>query len=302
MGGGLVLSSLANSLPALVLSYGVIAGAGTGSMWPATSYAVFDKFKIENVRSVTGIVSAGTAFGSLFFSPLEAFLISSIQWRQTFVVLGAIVLAFAIAAALAASGSKGKETHDFRSALPAVKTKRFGFLYSYYALGNAFSRSLVMVFIVPMLEFQGASIFVGSIALSMIGAGSILGRFAAGLKRLTEEEISGLSFIIQGISTLFLLYARDVVTVAVLSLIFGVGYGGYIPQFALIVRKDFGLKNYGAIFGLLLTSYALGASAGPIFEASSVEISGTFTIGFYLAAFTSLIVGIHQILSSRKLT
>jgi OFA family oxalate/formate antiporter-like MFS transporter len=295
MGAGLVLSSLANSLPILVFTYGVIAGGGTGSMWPTTSYAVFDKFNTEEVRTVTGVVSAGTAFGSLFFAPLEAFLISSIQWRQTFVVLGVIVVAFAVAAAAAAWGSKGRGTHAILSALPDVRTKRFGFLYAYYTLGNAFSRSLVMVFIVPMLEFYGASIFLGSLALSMIGAGSIFGRFAAGVKWLSEEQILGLSFIVQGISTLFLLYGRDLVTVAVFSLFFGVGYGGYIPQFALIIRKYFGLKTYGAILGLLLTSYAVGAFAGPIFEAFSLEASGTFAIGFYVAALTSSIVGLHQL-------
>jgi OFA family oxalate/formate antiporter-like MFS transporter len=299
MGVGLILSSLANSLPILVLTYGLIAGAGTGSMWPTTSYLVFDKFGAGDVRTVTGVVSAGTAFGSLFFAPLEAFLISTIQWRPTFVVLGAIVLAFVAAAAVAAAGSKINVTHSISSALPDVRTKRFGSLYGYYALGNAFSRTIVLVFIVPMLEFNGASLFLGSIALSLIGAGSILGRFAAGLKWLTEEQILGLSFVIQGISTVFLLYARDLITVAVWSLIFGIGYGGYIPEFALIVRKYFGLRDYGAIFGLLLTSYAIGAFAGPIFEAFSLEVSGTFTIGFYLAAVVSVLVGLHQLASER---
>lgn len=302
MGSGLLLSSAANSLPALVLAYGVIGGAGTGSMWPTTSYAVFDKFSKEEVRSVTGIVSAGTAFGSLFFAPLEAFLISSVQWRQTFAVLGALVLAFAVTAAAAASGSSGKGTHVIQFALRKVRTKRFAFLYTYYALGNAFSRSLVMVFIVPMLEFQGASIFLGSIALSMIGGGSILGRFASGLKWLSEEQISGLSFIIQGISAFLLLYARDLVAVVVLSLVFGIGYGGYIPQFALLIRKYFGINEYGAIFGLLLTSYALGAFAGPIFEGFSLETSGTFTLGFYMAGIMSSLVGLHQIVSQRILS
>jgi MFS family permease len=302
MGVGLILSSLANSLSLLVLTYGVIAGAGTGSMWPTTSYSVFDKFGMEDVRTVTGLVSAGTAFGTLFFAPLEAFLISSIQWRPTFVVLGGMVLAFAAAAALAASGSKRKATHSLRSALPAVRSKRFGFLYGYYALGNAFSRTLVLVFIVPMLEFNGASLLLGSVALSMIGAGSIVGRFAAGLKRLSEEQILGLSFIIQGISTVFLLYARDLVTVTVWSLAFGIGYGGYIPQFALIVRKYFGLRYYGAIFGLLLTSYAIGAFAGPIFEAFSLETSGGFTIGFHVAALVSILVGLHQLAAQQWAT
>lgn len=299
MGSGLLLSSVASSLPVLVFTYGVIGGAGTGSMYPSTTYAVFDKSAPEHVKSDTGMVSAGTAFGSLFFAPLEGFLIYTVEWRVTFAVLGALVLVFAVAAAAAASSSRGKGEHVFRIALRKARTRRFAALYTYYTLGNAFARSLVMVFIVPMLEFQGVSIFVGSVALAMIGAGSIFGRLTTGIKWLSEEQISGLSFMIQGVFAFLLLFARDLVTIAVLSFIFGVGYGGYIPEFALLIRKYFGISEYGAVFGLLLTSYALGAFAGPIFEGFSLEVSGNFALGFYVAAATSFLVGVHQILTRK---
>ena len=295
MGAGLLLSSMANSLPSLILTYGVIGGAGTGSMWPTTSFSVFEKFNRNEIRHVTGIVSAGTAFGSLFFAPLEAFLISYVDWRGTFLVLGAIVLAFAALAALTSSSSRSNEIHRIRSALIKARSKRFASLYAYYALGNAFARSLVMVFVVPMLQSQGASIFVGSLALAMIGAGSIVGRFTAGLNRFSEEEISGLSFVIQGIATVLLLYARGIITIVLVSLLFGIGYGGYIPEFALLLKRYFGMNQYGAIFGILLTSYSLGAFVGPILEGYLLEISATFTVGFLIAGIASVVVGLHQI-------
>jgi MFS family permease len=301
MGVGLLSSSAAPSLPVLVLTYGVIGGAGTGSMWPTTSYAVFDKFNKEEVRNVTGVVSAGTAFGSVFFAPLEAFLISTVQWREAFQVLGLIVLVFAVVAAAASLGTRGSQSHVIKQALHKARTRRFASLYGYYALGNAFSRSLVMVFIVPLLQFHGASIVLGSIALSAIGFGSILGRFASGLKWLSEEEISGFSFVIQGVSTFFLLYSRDWISVVIFSLAFGVGYGGYIPEFALLVRKYFGMAEYGSIFGLLLTSYAIGAFAGPILEGYTFQALGTFSLGFYLAGILSCVVGVHQILTHKTL-
>jgi OFA family oxalate/formate antiporter-like MFS transporter len=295
MGSGLFLSSTANSLLNLVLAYGVIGGAGTGSMFPTTSFSVFERFNSDEMRSTTGIVSAGTAFGSLFFAPLEAFLISYVKWRLTFLILGVIVLIFAIFAALAASGSHRKAIHRIGTALIKARSKRFAFLYVYYLLGNAFSRTLVMVFLVPLLESQGANIFVGSLALSMVGAGSIFGRFSAGLKRLSEEEISGLSFVIQGVSAVLLLYFSDIVTVALLSFMFGVGYGGYIPEFALLTRKYFGMSEYGAVYGLVLTSYSLGAFVGPMLEGYIFETFGTFVLGFLIAGLASVIVGLHQI-------
>jgi len=300
MGAGLLLSSVANSLPILALTYGVIGGAGTGSMWPTTSYSVFDKFSRAEIKRTTAIVSAGTAFGSVFFAPLEAFLISFVDWRETFVVLSVIVLTFAVLAALTSSGSHSNEIRSMGKALGIARSWRFSSLYAYYALGNAFARSLVMVFVVPLLQSQGESIFVGSLALSMIGMGSIFGRFTAGSNRLSEEEISGLSFIIQGIAAVLLLFARGIVPVVLLSLLFGVGYGGYIPEFALLVKKYFGLNTYGAVLGLLLTSYGIGAFAGPIFEGYVVEISGSFTFGFLIAGFVCIVVGVHQIVFHRR--
>lgn len=300
MGSGLFLSSVANSLLGLVLTYGVIGGAGSGSMWPATSYSVFEKFNRTEMRRTTGIVSAGTAFGSLFFAPLEAFLISYVEWRRTFLVLGVIVVIFAAFAALTSSGSRGRKSDGMQAVFMKARSKRFASLYVYYTLGNAFARTIVMVFIVPMLESQGVNMFVGSLALSMIGAGSIVGRFTAGLNRFSEEEISGLGFVIQGISAVLLLYVRGIVAIVLLSLLFGIGYGGYIPEFALLVRKYFGMNEYGAIFGLLLTSYSLGAFVGPIFEGYVLEVSGTFTLGFLIAGIASVIVGLHQIVLHQR--
>ena len=97
-----------------------------------------------------------------------------------------------------------------------------------------------------------------------------------------------------------MLYARSSIAIVSLSLLFGVGYGGYIPEFALLIKKYFGMIDYGAIFGLLLTSYSLGAFIGPIFEAYMLETSGTFAAGFLIAGFASVIVGAHQIIFHHK--
>jgi sugar phosphate permease len=83
-------------------------------------------------------------------------------------------------------------------------------------------------------------------------------------------------------------------------LLFGIGYGGYIPEFALLIKRYFGLNEYGAVLGLLLTSYSIGAFVGPIFEAYALEVSGTFMFGFLLAGFVSVIVGLHQIILYRR--
>src|SRR5207245_5276800 len=75
MSAGLVFSSIANSFPLLIFTYGFVGGLGSGSMWMPTSYVVLDSFDQASVKRVTGFVSAGPAIGLLLFPPLEDYLI-----------------------------------------------------------------------------------------------------------------------------------------------------------------------------------------------------------------------------------
>src|SRR5438876_10211960 len=59
MSAGLAFSSIANSFPLLILSYGVVGGLVFGSLWMLTSYVVLDSFNKERVKRVTGFLIAG---------------------------------------------------------------------------------------------------------------------------------------------------------------------------------------------------------------------------------------------------
>ncbi|MDG6898600.1 MAG: hypothetical protein JRN24_02570, partial [Nitrososphaerota archaeon] len=82
--------------------------------------------------------------------------------------------------------------------------------------------------------------------------------------------------------------------------LFGVGYGTYIPEFALIVRKYFGMERYGSIFGTLLTSFGIGAFVGPVFEGSLVTSTGGYALGFEIAAAVSIVSGLSLLYFGMK--
>jgi OFA family oxalate/formate antiporter-like MFS transporter len=310
---GLVLSTFAPSIIVLILTYGVIAGSGTGSMWLPTSFSVFEKFEPSKIREVTGLVSAGTAFGSLFFAPLEAYLISEYSWRVAFFVLGIIVFVLTLSASFAsrkrAKGetiSDNSETEsksnlrrlDLTGAFRRIRNSTgFWSLYLYYMMGNAFSRTMVMVFLVPVLQERGFSVFLGSVALGLIGGGSMIGRLFTRFEMISEEQIAALSFLLQGFSAIILFYSSNFVAIYLASFVFGVGYGGYIPQFALIIRKRYGLSLYGGIFGILLTSFGIGAFFGPVLGAITLSVSGSYAVIFFLAFVWSVAIGLHQLVS-----
>lgn len=299
MGAGLVLSSVANTYALLVVTYGVIGGLGSGSMWMPTSYVVFDSFDSGSVNKVVGLVSAGTATGLLFFPPFESYLIDVLGLNTAFLSVGVVILAFTVLAYLSSRKSRTTSKFDLKRAFTSLRTRRFGFLYTYYAAGNAFSRTLVLIFLVPLFASRGLGP-AGAIALSLIGVGSMAGRLTSGVRRISEESMAAVGFILQGASSAALFFANDLVTIGVSALVFGIGYGTYIPEFALLVRKYYGVEYYGTIFGTLLTSFGIGAFVGPVFEGVSVSSSGGYLPGFALAAVVSLLVGAHLLILGRK--
>src|SRR5207237_3513661 len=112
--------------------------------------------------------------------------------------------------------------------------------------------------------------------------------------------MAAIGFLLQGVCAAGLFVADNSVTIEVLSVLFGIGYGIYIPEFALLVRKYFGVDHYGTIFGVLLTSFGIGAFIGPVFEGISVSSSLGYLPGFLLAALVSLTVGVHILIADRK--
>src|SRR5437667_10344759 len=217
-----------------------------------TSYVGFDSFDKAEVKRVTGIVRAVKAIGLLFFTPLENYLIVTWNIQTAFLIVGLIIFVFTILAYQTSRKSTVASRFALGEAFRRLRTKRFGFLYLYYSAGNAFSRTLVTIFLVPLLESRGLGTEAGTLALVLIGVGSLTGRLTAGVQRFSEETMAAIGFILQGACAAGLFVADNAVTIGVLSVLFGIGYGTYIPEFALLVRKYYGVDHYGTIFADLL--------------------------------------------------
>src|SRR5947208_15747425 len=116
MRAGLVFSSIANSFPLLMFTYGFVGGLGYGSMWMPTSYVVFNSFDQASVKRVTGFVSAGTAIGLLIFPPLENYLIGAWSIQSAFLIVGVIVFAFTTLPYQTSRNSRGASGFAFGEA------------------------------------------------------------------------------------------------------------------------------------------------------------------------------------------
>ncbi|XP_018330395.1 monocarboxylate transporter 13 [Agrilus planipennis] len=88
---GMILSSWAQSIPYLYVSYGILVGTGAGLAFPPTVYIVTNYF-VKKRGLANGICISGSAFGSIILPPLLRFLLEVYDYRDTVLIMGAITL------------------------------------------------------------------------------------------------------------------------------------------------------------------------------------------------------------------
>jgi OFA family oxalate/formate antiporter-like MFS transporter len=86
-----------------------------------------------------------------------------------------------------------------------------------------------------------------------------------------------LSFFAAGVAFFFMPYISTLGGICVLALIIGLAFGTLFAVSAPLVTDCFGLKHFGAIFGLIFTAYGFVASVlGPALSGYLLDGKTTF--------------------------
>jgi len=98
LGLGYLLMSQIGAVWQLYLFYGLIIGIGMGGSWVPLLSTVARWFATRR-SMMTGIVVAGIGIGTLIVPPVANWLISTYDWRTSYIILGSIVLVVVVLAA-----------------------------------------------------------------------------------------------------------------------------------------------------------------------------------------------------------
>ncbi|KAF6773651.1 hypothetical protein AHF37_07367 [Paragonimus kellicotti] len=96
---GCLISCFANSLVAMIISFGIFSGFGF-SLCMTAALVIVSMYFDDRRATATGLSIAGTGVGALVFAPAVEFLIKIYTWRGTFMLMAAAVLHMAVCGAL----------------------------------------------------------------------------------------------------------------------------------------------------------------------------------------------------------
>jgi MFS transporter, OFA family, oxalate/formate antiporter len=298
-GIGLGAASVARNLMEVYVAYGLGVGLGIGCSYVPAVGAVTRWF-VRRRGFASGLAVSGIGVGTLVVPPLAAWLIDTLGWRETYLVLGifAVVVGAGMALlieddprgrSLNADGDPPAAGGEVIAAagIPlrrAITSRRFIGLYAACFICS-FGLFVPFVHLVPYALDLGVSQSAAVLLVGGIGIGSTAGRFfLGGLADRLGRPLSFLTmFVGMGLSFIIWLLSTSLWPLVVFALVYGVFYGGFVALAPAVVIDYFGGRNASSLIGILYTSVAFGTLIGPTAAGFAFDVSHRYTLPIMLS-------------------
>ncbi len=253
---------------------------------------------------VSGIVNMVFGLSAAIMSPLFAIMLESmgyvpmnIAMAVTALVVGVMGAQFTETPERVRSLGRESEPHEKppprgRGSLTVgetVRTKSFWFLWLTWAFQGAAGISMVTLstaFGVSKGFALESAVVILTVFNVMNGVSRILTGYLSDI--IGRNSAMSTVFFVAGFAYFALPHARSLLASAALAAMIGFAFGTLFAVSAPLAADCFGLKHFGAIFGLVFTAYGFVSGAiGPSLSGFILDVSrGNFTIVFlYLGAF-----------------
>lgn len=304
---GLALASLATSLVAFQLLFGVVVGFSAAAIFAPMMACVTGWFDTRRSLAVS-LVSAGMGMAPMTMSPLAAWLVQAHSWRTSMQIIAALVgiimlpmallirrpPALAQAASAAATGAAPEPDQPALSVGQAMRSAPFLILVATSFLSCA-THSGPIFHTVSYAVTCGIPLMAAVSIYSMEGLAGMGGRLVFGLlgDRFGAARVLVLALLAQAIVVLGYVYARELGSFYTVAALFGFTYAGVMPLFAVIARENFPLRMMGTVIGGTTMASSFGMALGPVlggliydtFSSYAWLFIGAFSLG--IGAFLS---------------
>ncbi len=306
LGIGYILMSQITALWQIYFFYGMIVGAGMmGGFVPIIS--TLARWFVKRRGMMTGIASAGIGIGAVIGPPLANRLISAYGWRQSYIILGCVLLVVVVLSSQllkrdpsvvgeVADGldqgnqiglSPGSEGLSLGEALYTIPF--WLFFATIFCFGSCvFS---IMVHIAAHSTELGISPGGAAKILATLGGASIAGKLLLGKLSdiIGSRNIFIFGFLLMAIALFWLVPAKMAWELYFFAGIFGFAYGGCITAESPMVAFLFSLRSHGSILGVVGFGFTIGGAFGPWLTGHIFDVTHSYQVAFLGGAILSSI-------------
>ena len=235
------------------------------------------------------IIASGNYLSGVVWSPLIGIMLSSFTWRDIYlsiaIVLPTVAIPFAFLLLNKTTKIKSDTENDFstnNSKLVKVSGGRLQFLLGMAGIGCCIAMAMPQVHIVAYCVGLGFGATIGASMLSVMLASGIISRIMFGLcaDRIGSLSTLILSSALQMISLIFFIPFDGMISLFVVSAIFGLSQGGIVPSYALVVRHFLPAREAGQRIGIVLMLTIFGMAIGGWMSGFIFDQTGSYKMAF----------------------
>ncbi|MDQ7747409.1 MFS transporter [Hydrogenophaga pseudoflava] len=274
---------------------GVVGAATT----PPGYLSVLAMWFNKRLGLALGLAGVGMGVGTVLAPMITQGFIGQYGWRGAYIHLSLWAAACGALACILiflprnhrplarSEGTGHKSSVLGETVSEALRSGRFWLLSAVILVVSASSLG-VSIHLVSLVTDLGVSASDGARVAAVTGVGVVLGRLVCGvvLDMYPAPRIAALSFALASAGTVLLASGAPsgFASVALCGLMVGFAIGAegdFIPFF---VRRYFGLRAFGSIYGLLFFAFAIGGLLGPVAFGASFDGTQSYAQPLWVAA------------------
>jgi len=296
LGGGLIASSLAHSLPLMILTFGVIGGMGIGFAYSAVTPCAIKWFDGKKKGLISGIVVSGVGLSPVYMAPISNALLKSHTVEETFLYLGIFSLIGTVLLSLLMKNPPEGYIPVTTSNEPVpakandytwqemTKTRSFWLLFIAFMMGG--TAGLMLIGHIARIAKVQADWEGGYLLVVILAVFNALGRVSGGAisDKIGRTTSMLLFFLIQAANMFLFSYYQSVPLLITGTIIAGWAYGALFSVFPAATGDFFGMKNFGVNYGLIFCGWGVGGIVGPLLGGFVADSTGTYSISYIVSA------------------
>ena len=262
-----------------------------------------------------GIAIAGVGLGVFAIPPSANYVIQHYGWRWGYVALGAAILVLALIPTWLFEREPPippeREHSAASAAVPGIQLREALRTWRFWAMTVAFFVAIVAINgtltqIVALMTDRGEPLRDAIYALSMSGLALTVGRILSGfcLDRFHGPYVACTFFLSAAIGVLLL--AADI-SPFYGTVLCGLGIGAEVDLMAFLVSRYFGIRAFGAVYGLMFAIFSFGVGLGPFLMSAAhdylhsyVPMMIVFEIGLIASILALLPLGPYRFAHARQ--
>jgi MFS family permease len=290
LAGGYLLAARTDSIVGFALVHGVLLGAlGSASAF-APLVADTALWFVRRRGIAVAICASGNYLAGAIWPPLVQWGIEHHGWRDTYSVLGLICgLGLALLALAMRERPPAASAAPARAGAATPSDRPFGLapgaalaLLCVAGVACCVAMAMPQVHIVAYCGDLGYGAARGAEMLSLMLACGIASRLLSGAicDRIGGVRTLLLGSALQGLALLMFIPANSLMSLYVVSALFGLFQGGIVPSYAIIVREHFPAAVAGARTGAVLMATLFGMALGGWMSGKVFDLTGSYEAAF----------------------